>query len=156
MIFLRLAVVSLFLTLIMPSVAMACQCMPPSDELAQKSFEDSDIVVNGIVTQVSGGWGSQEPMIKLQINTIYKGGNIPDIITVNYNENSAACGNDFEPNQSVTIALYDTRSLMVTEANTRGYGFRAMISCHQYQVRHYVDTMMGKKALTNKQTEKDK
>ena len=136
--------------------AWACQCLPPSIEKAKKSYDDADVVIDAKVTNLSGGWGSTSPMVKLQVNTVIKGNDIPKLITADYNENHAACGNDFTVGQTAIIALYDTRSLMVTDANARGYGFRVMISCHQEQVRYYVDRMDNQNETTSIELKEEK
>lgn len=118
--------------------AKACECLAPTLEQGKKSYDGADIVIKAKILSVSAGWGSTSPIVKLQVNNVIKGDNVPNIITANYNENHVACGNEFTLNQTAIIALYDTRPLMVTAANMRGYGFRVMMSCHQDQVRYYL------------------
>jgi hypothetical protein len=136
--------------------AMACRCMAPSDELAANSFKEADSVIEATVLSASAGWGSTAPIIKFQVKNVIKGHDIPDLITADYNPNSAACGNNYEIGETVIVALYDTRSLIINDANTRGYGFRVMISCHQEQVEHYVKHMIDKNKTPSNQPEKDK
>lgn len=118
--------------------AIACSCIAPSIEGGRKSFKEADVVINGTIIEKSGGWQSMRPIVKIQIHEIFKGNNIPDIITADYNPSTAACGNELKVNTTYDLALYDTRSIMVTDGNNRGYGFRVMISCHQDQVRYYL------------------
>ena len=122
-----------------PSIALACECLPPSDEMAKKSYEDADIVIKASIMQASKGWSVTGPIARLQVLSIYKGENVPDIITINYNNQPSACGMALEEGNTTTLALYDTRSLVLNSSNTRGFGFRSMISCSQDQVQYYID-----------------
>ena len=123
----------------------ACSCMAPTEKQAYKAYKDTDIIIKGKILAKSGGWESSGPLIKIDVSDIYKGTNIPDVIMVNYNSNTAACGNHFEIDKDYIIALYDTRSLTLNDENTRGYGFRVMSSCHQYQIQHYFNLQNGNK-----------
>jgi hypothetical protein len=127
-----------------PSIAMACSCLEPNDKTAAESYKKADIIVSGKILSASGGWSEMGPMLKIEVIDVIKGDNIPDIMTVNYNNLPAACGHDLKAGDEAIFALYDTRSLTVTNNNVRGYGFRMMVSCHQYQVKHYLDKINKK------------
>lgn len=127
--------------------ALACRCVAPNDKLAEQSYNEADIVVNAEILNVSDGWDNTGPLVKMKINSVIKGDEIPDEITANYNDTTAACGNEFAVGEKYIIALYDTRSLLLTANNSRGYGFRVMISCHQNQVRYYINNKDKEESL---------
>lgn len=122
----------------------ACKCAAPNNALAKISYDKADIVIKAHAVYTSDGWDDTGPLLKIRVDEVIKGHNIPDEITANYNDHTAACGNYFEQGTDYIIALYDTRSLILTDNNSRGYGFRVMISCEQYQVRHYINHIQSK------------
>jgi hypothetical protein len=128
----------------MPSIAMACSCLEPNDKTASESYKKSDVIVKGRIQSASSGWSEMGPMVKIEVIDVIKGNEVPDIITSNYNNFPAACGHDLKAGEEAIFALYDTRSLTVTNNNLRGYGFRMMVSCHQNQVRHYIENLPEK------------
>jgi len=120
---------------------MACRCVPPSQEQGIKSYNEANVIIKGTVLNASEGFSQLGPIIKIKVNEIIKGKNVPDEIIANYNDVTAACGNIFEVEKDYVIALYDTRSLQLTDSNSRGYGFRVMVSCHQSQVLEYLKSL---------------
>lgn len=133
----KYCLIALFIFIATP--VWACSCVAPTMEQGALSFNKSDVIVKGIVTEDSMGWGGRKPMIKLTVEDVIKGKNIPEEITIDYNANTAACGNDFTVNEKYVLALYDTRALTLSDDNKRGYGFRVMVSCHQMQIRNYIE-----------------
>ena len=127
-----------------PLPALACSCVKPNMEQGQKSFENSDIVIKATVLSISKGFKGSGPMMKLKVDELIKGDNIPDAISVNYNSSLSACGNNYDVGSEYIFALYDTRSVILNPNNTRGYGYRVMISCHQNQVKYYIDHRKNK------------
>lgn len=127
------------------SSAWACSCVAPTMIEGAKSFNTTDIIVKGIVTEDSMGWEGRRPIITFEIEDVMKGQNIPDNITIDYNPSTAACGHNFTVGEDYILALYDTRTINLTDENKRGYGFRIMTSCHQTQVRNYIQNKESEK-----------
>lgn len=131
----------IFLSLLLCFVAMpawACRCLAPSDDHAMMSYQEADVVVKATITSASEGFSNLGPILKMDVIDVIKGEDIPESITANYNNVTAACGNEFTVEQDYIVALYDTRSLILADSNPRGYGFRVMVSCHQNQIRYYL------------------
>lgn len=136
----RFACLSIFLCLL-AFPALACRCVAPSMDQGMVSYQEADIIIKGTVTSSSNGFSDTGPMLKIDIIDVIKGDNIPSAITANFNNVTAACGNEFTVGDDYIIALYDTRSLTLSDNNARGFGFRVMISCHQDQIRHYIENL---------------
>jgi len=124
--------------------ALACSCVAPNMEQGTKAYNQSDVVLKGTITNKSDGWEGLRPLITVNVIDVIKGYDIPENLTADYNKNTAACGNNFNVGDDYIIAMFDTRSLILTDENIRGYGFRAMPSCHQYQVRDYIKNKQKK------------
>ena len=127
---------------------LACECIPTTDQMAEKSFTEADLVVKATLVSPSPGWGSNSGLVRVHIEEVIKGEeDLPEIITVNYNSNSAVCGHEFTEGQKGIFAMYDTRSIGLTNEGNRGYGFRMLVSCDQVNVRHHVDKMISESQL---------
>ena len=137
-----------------PSLVMACGCVAPNRELSQEFFAKTDVIVKGRIISVSGGWSAMGPMAKIEIIEVIKGKNIPEIMTANYNNMAAACGHDLVEGAEDIFGFYDTRSLVIADNNSRGYGFRLMNSCHQSQIRYYLENNKINKNTLGKDKEK--
>ena len=136
----RFILYTLFMVMI-SGAAMACTCVQPTTDMAKQSYDDADVVINATIINNSEGWNGAGALLKLKINDVFKGENLPSEIMANYNNNTAACGNNFNEGQDYNLGLYDTRSLILTDANTRGYGFRIMISCVQSQIQYHLNNI---------------
>jgi len=128
----------LILFIFIATPALSCSCISPTIEEGEKSYNKSDVIIKGTIIENSNGWQGRKPILKIKVDDVIKGRDIPDQITVDYNPNTAACGNEFIANKGYVLALYDTRTLMLSDDNKRGYGFRVMVSCHQMQIRNYI------------------
>ena len=144
----------LVILILIPSFAMACSCVAPKNDLALEYYEKTDVIIKGKIISASGGWSTMGPMTKIEVIEIIKGDDIPHTMTVNYNNLSAACGHDLVEGEENIFAIYDTRSLVITDNNSRGYGFRLMSSCHQIQIRHYLQNNKVNKNILEKDKEK--
>lgn len=125
--------------------ALACSCMAPNAESAMESYNEADVVVEAKILNTSDGWDNTGPLVKMRIIDVIKGQDILDEITVNYNNVPANCGNEFFEDETYIVGLYDTRSVVLSESNARGYGFRMMVSCHQEGIRYYIKNFMKNK-----------
>lgn len=139
MIRLFLSLIILF-TLYAPA-SHACTCKPIKPSESEKFYNEADAIVTGEIKTISGGFGGQGPMIKMDVENVIKGENIPDLLTANYNIHPHLCGHEFNVGETHTLALYDTRGLGITRENTRGYGFRVMISCFQEAIKKQLEKM---------------
>ena len=133
-----------FICIFISAKVFACSCMEPSKETAIESYNQSDVIVRASVVEVSEGFSSLGPLVRLDVHEVIKGKDIPDFITANYNINLAACGQRFTEGEEVVLALYDTRDVRLRVDNARGYGFRVMISCYQQDVRYFLDNLENK------------
>lgn len=138
---LRIPITLCLLLTLSVSQAQACECKAPRPQKAAKAYNDADIIVNGKIDTVSGGFHELGPMVRIKINKVIKGNDNPEMITANYNPNTYVCGHEFKKGEEHTLALYDTRGLGVTDRNTRGYGYRVMIACDQKLVKHHMKQM---------------
>lgn len=129
----------LIVSVLLSGQSLACSCLAPNDKTATDAFNKADVIVKAEVVAASEGFSERGPLLQLDIKEVIKGQDVPDFITANYNLNLPACGHRFEPEQRVTLALYDTRDVELRRDNARGYGFRVMISCYQDQVRYFLE-----------------
>lgn len=134
----HISFLTFLLFIISASHGWACSCTAPNKDSSKEAFAQSDVVIDAEIISASKGWSEIGPLLKVRSNKIYKGENIPDIMMINYNDHTAACGNQFKSGDNAILAIYDTRSVNLDDNNTRGYGFRLMVSCQQSQVRHYI------------------
>jgi hypothetical protein len=118
------------------SFALACSCLKPDDKESAKHFNEADIVIYARIINPSKGFTQAGPLLNVETLHVIKGQDVPKTMNINYNNNAAACGHVFEKGEEAILAIYDTRQ--ISSSQTRGYGFRLMSLCQQYQVRHHV------------------
>lgn len=137
----------------MAEAVYPCMCYDYTEKRGAKSFFDADVVIGGDIVKASEGFSNLGPLLKITPVEIYKGNNLPELMTANYNSTPAACGNRFAVGEHYIIALYDTRTIGVQNNNTRGYGFRVMYSCVQDEVRRYLSETNMQPMEIREQTE---
>ena len=138
----RVLIAAVIMVLLTSSTVMACSCPEPTEDQAKAAYADTEVIVRARIIQVSGGWGTMTPIMRLEVIEKLKGDNIPTVMMANYNNNMAACGYDYQEGDEDIIALYDTRDIGLTDNNSRGYGFRVMSSCHAEAVKYFINTIL--------------
>jgi hypothetical protein len=140
-------IAALLITLFMfftPQIVQACECLQPTREQAAKTYEDADIIINARIINPSRGFTQAGPIVTIEVLEVIKGNNFPNEMKVNYNPNAAACGTELIHEEQRVVALYDTRALGPSIANTRGYGFRLMSACQQLAVQEALKNLQEK------------
>jgi len=135
-------VTSLFV--MVAGTAMACSCLAPNKDSAQQTYQQADIIIRANIGSVSLGWNGLSPRVRLNVLDVMRGNRVPDLITAEYNTNTAACGQNFRAGEDVILALYDIRDPSLLADNDYGYGFRVMTSCDQAQIQYFLETIIDK------------
>ncbi len=138
----RVFIAVLIIGFMMPVAAMACSCQTPTEAKAKKAYAITEVIVRARVEQVSGGWGTMNPTLRLGVTEVLKGENIPETIMANYNSNTAACGYSYKEGDEDIFALFDTREIGLTANNARGYGYRLMQACHGANVKYFIEEIL--------------
>jgi hypothetical protein len=130
---------SLILIVFVSTDAMACKCRQPNEQLMQEAHLNVDIIVRAKIISTIGAWNGIAPSARLDITNILKGDKkLTRNLLINYNPSTAACGYNYQVDQSYIIGLYDTRESK--NQAIKGHGYRAVDSCTGYYLRHYFET----------------
>lgn len=136
----RSLIVFTFIFVMGISSAIACTCMRPDMKQALNTYSNTSIIVDAEVQLVSKGWGGSAPLATLKLKKVHKGGlEADDIIVIQYNPNSAACGMELQEGETYTLGLHDIRS-MDSGGKAKVGDYRAVNSCEQMSIRYYLES----------------